>query len=173
MVLRDVIEKLPDLGKIVNYADNFMIACKDVNAAQAMLSALQTALKGHPAGPLTPGFYHVHKPGDAFDFLGYRITPRGNGSLKFDLGPRKRDKLDRRLTAIRSELHKDCLSDWRKAKALRNFARDAISFRAQFPLWRGGDAALQKLFGVLDDMAFAHGLDIELPPIKNSKKEFE
>ncbi len=172
MVIRDIIEKLPDLGKLVNFADTFQIACKEANAAKAILSALWTAHACHPAGLLTPGFWHIHKPGETFDFLGYTITPRNNGYLKFDLGPRSRNKIERRLQWVRGALKDDDLSSTDKAAILTNCAYYLMSLRRAFPLWRGGDYALMKLFSILEDWASDHDLEIELPTIKKKRKEF-
>jgi hypothetical protein len=146
--------------------------CKDANAAKAMLFALRTALDGHPAGPLTPGFWHIHKPGEPLDFLGYTITPRSNGTLKFDLGPRSRNKIERKICWVKNELRKEGLGKNDKAGILISSALYAKGLRQAFPLWRGGDYILQKFFNILEDMAFKHGLEIELPPIKQKKKEF-
>lgn len=98
MVLRKVIEDMPNLGKFVNYADDFLIMCKDANDLAAMVSALRTGLKNHPSGPLTSGLDMSHGTPKPFTFLGYEISRKNAGKLKFELGNVSLQKVDRRLT---------------------------------------------------------------------------
>jgi len=78
LLLADICQVLgvPDYGRLVNYADNFLLMARSQSDAAQLLAVLQDALLVHPAGPLTvKEDLNLVPHGHAFEFLGYRFTP--------------------------------------------------------------------------------------------------
>lgn len=87
MLFKSVIEAMPNGVVVVNYADDFMIMCKDAEEATDARERLRSALKSHPAGMLTPGLDYQFGPHEPFSFLGYDVFPE-QAKLRFQIGER-------------------------------------------------------------------------------------
>lgn len=67
------------LGRVVTYADNFFLAATSSDHLHALIRIFQDELSRHPAGPVSVrDDFATRNPKDAFEFLGYRLTPEGN-----------------------------------------------------------------------------------------------
>lgn len=78
-LLADAIKALPH-GTAVCYADNLLLLAKSENDVASMVSALRSALKSHPAGPL--GIKIKKFPaGQPIEFLGHSVAMQ-KGTIK-------------------------------------------------------------------------------------------
>lgn len=74
ILLSPVLAPLPNYGTALTYADNILLLTQSNKEAVAMRKALRCVLHEHPAGPLTLNKPKTYKPGEAIDFLGYRLS---------------------------------------------------------------------------------------------------
>lgn len=67
------------LGRVVNYADNFVLMAKSKSELKKLTNILRKGLHTHPAGPLqVKDLRNVTKPQMSFEFLGYKFLPAGD-----------------------------------------------------------------------------------------------
>ena len=73
ILMAPVMAAVPDYGIAVNYADNFMVLAKRPADLVSIAKALRKCLYRHPAGPLGCKVPKRYQPGEAVEFLGYRL----------------------------------------------------------------------------------------------------
>lgn len=93
VLLAPVLSQLPEGGLVVAYADNFLVMAQDANGAAATSLALGSALTSHPAGPLWPKLPKMYAPGQAIEFLGYRLQIK-NGKCRISPSARNMQKFE-------------------------------------------------------------------------------
>jgi hypothetical protein len=93
MLLASLFESLPDCGRWVGYADNFLAMAKTKADAVAMTLHLWSALKAHPAGHFQPKQPRVFEPGQAIEFLGLRVH-KLEGGITVSVGERNRNHFE-------------------------------------------------------------------------------
>lgn len=134
MLLAPVFGDLPKDGKVINFADNFLIVSETNSGTASMIHALTSALLGHPAGPLFPKIHQEADPHETFDFLGYTFT----GSLGDVIArPTERnvDKFNWQLSRHLKRL-KAATSAGQVKAARERAIRYVKSWSAAFSLWQ-------------------------------------
>jgi reverse transcriptase-like protein len=82
-MLAIALREVPKLGDIVAYGDNCLLLAKKESDVVTMTEALETALKAHPVGLLTPKRKRFH-PGQRVEFLGHYLIPQPDGKIRVE-----------------------------------------------------------------------------------------
>lgn len=136
-------------GRVVNYADNFLLMAKSQGDLRKLYNTLRKELRAHPAGPLQVNeCFRSYQPGRAFEFLGYRFTP-SNGTLACSLGSRSETKARKlRLSAHRNLTSSMPYKSKRQVFSETKSRHGAII--AAFPEWTGGQQFHESKMAVLE-----------------------
>ena len=156
LLLAWVVERLPkSKGRLVNYADNFLLMCKSENEARELQTILEELLRQHPAGPLKVNPYKpVYKPGQPFEFLGYPIEPYGG---KATVGwPERAKRKGKKQRARVYSLLLSSVSVERKANAINRLYRNQRDLIAGYQEWQGGKAYFRKKMSKITSEAKTH-----------------
>lgn len=162
LLLSWVAEQLPEqLGKLVNYADNFFLMCKSDDDAKELHIILRKLLEQHPAGPLkVKNNYNAIKPNAPFEFLGYWFEPaNGDLNIKWCENAYKKAKMQR---ARVYDLLRSKLSPKKKAYAVNQLFDEQQSLIAGYKEWTGGKFYLRKKMRKLVHEAEANGVPPQL-----------
>ena len=82
-ILAIALREVPKLGDIVAYGDNCLLLAKNESDMVTMTEALETALKAHPVGLLTPKRKRF-LPGQRVEFLGHYLIPQPDGKIRVE-----------------------------------------------------------------------------------------
>jgi hypothetical protein len=82
-MLAIALREVPILGDIVAYGDNCLLLAKEESDLVTMTEALETALKAHPVGLLTPKRKRF-LPGQRVEFLGHYLIPQPDGKIRVE-----------------------------------------------------------------------------------------
>lgn len=96
MLLASLYGNLPQEGRSIGYADNFLALGKTEHEAVSMTKALRSAIKAHSAGQLGPKPPRRFKPGQAVEFLGHRLLLK-DGSVRISPSVANQHNFDRKL----------------------------------------------------------------------------
>ncbi len=140
ILLTGVFHKIPDVGIVVNYADNFLLMAKSKADLVSISETLCGALDAHPAGPLRSRVECEAEPGDMFNFLGHELAYIPNGTVRIAPSPenlwRFNWKFDRKLERISSS----DVPPRERAKQRANIRRYVRSWCGAFKLWPGAES---------------------------------
>ena len=157
ILLAPVLDALPSIGRVVNYADNFLIMAKNQSDADDLVTALLSALKSHPAGPLYSSWITTPKLGEPFDFLGYTVSFSGE-TINFRPIDRRFqefvDKFRERKRRLKKRLEKGSLT---KADVVK-LGKFVKSWCNGYPLWDRGEKFEKKYLEKVADFAEEAGL---------------
>ncbi len=141
ILLRSVIEQLPNLGVVVNFADDFALFASSGEELALMSKALRSAFEAHPAARFRVK-QTIYRPGETIPFLGYTlsptsdhvaITPQMKNLKKFQ------GEFRRRVKKIKAKT-----SPIKRRKLIRLHRQYVRSWHASFPLWNEGSAHRDK-----------------------------
>jgi hypothetical protein len=97
-------------GRVVVYADNFVLMAKTYNDVCKMFGTLKSLLEGHPAGPLSLiREWDSHKQGGRFNFLGYEYAIK-EGSFDIQPTAENQAKFEREIEKLVARIAKPNLS---------------------------------------------------------------
>jgi hypothetical protein len=153
LVLAPIVVDLPEFGRVVNYADNFLVMAKSEPDAVSMLKALRSAFKANPVGPLTLKVDPVTEAGAGFDFLGYEFRKSGNyahcqpSQKNHARFKNKWDRLHRCVPASESE--NECNAH------LAQLRKHTLSWANSFPLWEEAEAFKLARIAAVDELAIS------------------
>jgi len=118
-ILAIALREVPKLGDIVAYGDNCLLLAKKESDMVTMMQTLETALKAHPVGLLTPKRKLFH-PGQPVEFLGHRLTLQSSGKIRVESSQKNWEKFERKIKRQLNRLKYEKLS---AAKRLREQKR--------------------------------------------------
>lgn len=132
-ILSSVFTLLPPCGRVLNYADNFLLMAKSKEGLALVQSALCDALRKHPAGPLVPNPIKHFVSHKGVDFIGYRLTLSAAG-VHIEPTPRN-------LTKFRERYHHGVtwalepgISAHERARRFKSVRRFIIGWTSSFSL---------------------------------------
>lgn len=122
------------LGRVVNYADNFLLMAKTKRGLTKLIKILREGLHTHPAGPLKVKDFPTHvAPQNEFEFLGYKFLPNGK-RLSCTWGKRAETKA-RKLRREGHRLLTSSMPQDRKASEFERIQKKHCSIVGAFPEW--------------------------------------
>jgi hypothetical protein len=134
MLLALPLKRLPKVGRVFGYIDNFLIMAKSEDDAVSMTLNLRSALKAHPAGPLRPKIRGRFRPGEPIDFLGHRLATH-QGTVLIEPSPPHRQEFEAKMKKELSCLSATSLSPAARARKIRGLGTYVHSWTAAFKLW--------------------------------------
>lgn len=135
ILLATLIAPLREMGcRVVVFADNIMILAKSESEMSSAVDCLRAALQAHPAGPLHPKVPKWAEPGEAFDFLGYRIDPN-MVPIRVSPSPKNKAKFHSKHQALEDHALATDVPTFARLKRIRNIKRHVKSWTAGFPAW--------------------------------------
>ncbi len=152
LLLAPAIPELSGNGTVVVYADDFLVMAREENDAASILTALDDALIGHPAGPLRPRIVAELRPSTTeFEFLGY-VFRRNGGEVSVAPSSKNLGKFKYKFSkglerATRSE---NLMA--KKHRELNHLRRYVRSWTAAFSLWPDTDNFRKKKMTLIDDV---------------------
>jgi hypothetical protein len=126
MLLAWSLDQLPTGSEFVAFADNILVMGKSQHEALSVSSALRSALKAHPAGPLRPNFPKWFKAGTPILFLGHALTPTKTG-IKIEPSPENLAEFNYELTRGLAAIGRHSIpisNRLRRAHRLKRWVRD-------------------------------------------------
>jgi hypothetical protein len=136
ILLSPIVRRLVEtrLGRVVTYADNFLLSATNGDHLQALVRILLDELSRHPAGPVSVrDDFATRSPKDAFEFLGYLLTPEEN-RLRVTWAP----KHEAHARRVRREAYKKLRSPMprnQKLEVLSRIEREHTVFVRSFVAW--------------------------------------
>jgi hypothetical protein len=127
------LSEVPKLGDIVAYGDNCLLMAKEASDMVTMTEALETALKAHPVGLLTPKRKLFH-PGQRAEFLGHYMIPQSYGKIRIEPSEENWKKFENAMRWQLKRLKYKKLSAAARFRAEQNANRYVRSWMAAFCL---------------------------------------
>ena len=157
LLLATTIANLPGNGRVVVYADNFLVMAREEGDAVSMTLALRDALRGHPAGPLWPKLVNCFEPAETeFEFLGY-VFRRKAGSIDVAPSTKNLAKFEYKFSKSIDRARKSEDSNGKKHRQLRHLRKYVRSWTAAFSLWPEAGTFRNEKMALIDDVVA--GLD--------------
>ena len=101
-----------------------------------MMQTLETALKAHPVGLLTPKRKLFH-PGQPVEFLGHRLTLQSSGKIRVEPSQKNWEKFERKIKRQLNRLKYEKLSAAKRLREQKKAKRYVRSWMAAFCLCDG------------------------------------
>jgi len=135
-ILAIALREVPKLGDIVAYGDNCLLLAKKESDMVTMMQTLETALKAHPVGLLTPKRKLFH-PGQPVEFLGHRLTLQSSGKIRVEPSQKNWEKFERKIKRQLNRLKYEKLSAAKRLREQKKAKRYVRSWMAAFCLCDG------------------------------------
>jgi hypothetical protein len=132
-MLAIALREVPKLGDIVAYGDNCLLLAKEESDMVTMTEALETALKAHPVGLLTPKGKLFH-PGQRVEFLGHYLIPQSDGKIRIEPSEENWKKFENDMRWQLKRLKYKKLSAAARFRAQQKAKRHVRSWMAAFCL---------------------------------------
>jgi RNA-directed DNA polymerase len=132
-ILAIALREVPKLGDIVAYGDNCLLLAKEESDMVTMTEALETALKAHPVGLLTPKRKLFH-PGQRVEFLGHYLIPQSDGKIRIEPSEENWKKFENDMRRQLKRLKYKKLSAAARFRAQQKAKRHVRSWMAAFCL---------------------------------------
>jgi hypothetical protein len=127
------LREVPKLGDVAAYGDNCRLLAKKESDMVTMMKALESALKAHPVGLLTPKCKRF-RPGEAVKSLGHCLTPQSGGKIRIEPSQENWEKFERKMKKQLNRLKYEKLSAAARFRAEQKAKRDVRSWMAAFCL---------------------------------------
>ena len=136
ILLAPVLANLPKKGVVLAYADNILLMAKNAEDAVSMNIALRDLLNAHPAGPLKLNKPKVYKPGQAVDFLGYRLCSQGD-KCEIEATPENLSEFKARFTRDLKRLQSKAKAVAYRQNLAKRLKQYVTGWSHAFGLWTG------------------------------------
>ena len=146
---------IPDVsgdGTVIVYADNFLAMAREKDDAASILSALDSSLREHPAGPLRLRPVDVLRPSTTeFEFLGY-VFRRTDGVISVAPSSRNLAKFEYKFARGIDRTTRADVPNGKKKRELKHLRRDVRSWTAAFSLWSEVGSFRDKKLALIHDV---------------------
>ena len=148
----------PEIGRIICYADNFLIMSKSETAAMQGIRILWELFQQHPAGGLAVKHYPTPKDiGLGAEFLGYWFISDQSG-LRVWQGPRTSKKIKNAIHVIASELKEEVVN----VERVNRLVDHLNAINVGLPAWTESNKYLKEKTRRVRKLATKRGFLLEL-----------
>jgi hypothetical protein len=150
VLLSPAVAQLPDVGAVVNYADNTALLASSKADLVSMIETLCSSFEEHLAGPLWVKEPKIYEPGEAITFLGYTLTLK-NGHVIIEPTEKNLTRFQREFKRRWNRVLKASVQ--KRSQRIERLRGYVPSWTASFSLWGGAMAHQKQHLALLKQLA--------------------